>query len=105
MPLLGRRGFTLVEMMIALLLLGLVSAAVYQVLVNNQRLYMAQTQTIDLNQNLRAAAAILPAEFREIDAVDGDITAMSATSITFRAMRKLAFICVPPVLGGGLGQI
>ena len=73
MSLLTRRGFTLIELMIALVLLGLVSTAVYKVLVNNQRVYLAQTQTIDLQQNIRAAAAILPAEFRELDAADGDI--------------------------------
>jgi len=105
MPLLARRGFTLIELMIALVLLGLVSTAVYKVLVNNQRLYLAQTQTIDLQQNIRAAAAILPAEFRELDAADGDIKAMTATSLRIRAMRELAFVCRDPVLGGGLGQI
>src|SRR5881296_4487916 len=105
MSLLTRRGFSLIELMIALVLLGLVSAAVYKVLVNNQRLYLAQTQTIDLNQNIRAAAAILPAELRELDAVDGDITFMGPDSIRIRAMRQLAFVCATPQLAIGLGQI
>src|SRR5213596_4420493 len=105
MPLLARRGFTLVELLVALTLLGIVSAAIYKVLVNNQRLYLAQTQTIDLNQNLRAAAAILPAEFRELDAADGDITAMGPDSIRMRTGRQLAFLCATPLLGGGAGQI
>ena len=105
MSLLTRRGFTLIELMIALVLLGLVSAAVYKVLVNNQRVYLAQTQTIDLQQNIRAAAAILPAEFRELDAADGDIKGMGPDSLRIRAMRQLAFVCATPALGGGLGQI
>jgi len=105
MPVLARRGFTLIELMIALVLLGIVSTAVYKVLVSNQRLYTAQTQTIDLQQNIRAAAAILPAEFRELDAADGDIKGMTATSLRIRAMRELAFVCADPVLGGGIGQI
>ncbi len=105
MSLLARRGFSLIELMIALVLLGLVSTAVYKVLVNNQRLYLAQTQTIDLQQNIRAAAAILPAEFRELDAADGDISAMGPDSIWMRAMRQLAFLCATPPLGAGVGQI
>ena len=105
MSLLGRRGYTIIELLIALVLLGMVSAAIYKVLVNNQRLYLAQTQTIDLNQNMRAAATILPAEFRELDSPDGDIQAMSATSITIRAMRLLGFVCLTPPLGGGIGQL
>ncbi len=96
----SRRGFTMVELLVALVLLGIVSAALYRVLVNNQRLYMAQTARIDLSQNIRAAGNIMPAEFRELDASDGDITAMSATSISIRAMRWTSFVCVAPLLNG-----
>lgn len=101
----GRRGFTMIELLVALVLLGLVSAALYRVLVNNQRLYMAQTQRIDLSQNIRAASTILPAEFRELDASEGDITAMSATSISIRAMRWVGFACNLPALGGALNAV
>lgn len=101
----GRRGFTMIELLVALVLLGLVSAALYRVLVNNQRLYMAQTQRIDMSQNIRAAGSILPAEFRELDASEGDITAMSATSISMRAMRWLGFACNTPPLGGALTSV
>jgi len=102
---LTRRGFTLVELLVALVLLAIVSTALFRVLANNQRLYQAQTQQIDLQQNIRAAENILPAEFRELDAADGDITAMSATSLSIRAMRWLGFACSPPVLGGALGGV
>src|SRR5258705_1900142 len=101
----GRRGFTMIELLVALVLLGIVSAAVYRVLVNNQRLYMAQTQRIDLSQNIRAAGSILAAEFRELDASEGDIIAMSADSISLRAMRWLGFACNVPPLGGALGAV
>jgi len=101
----ARRGFTMVELLVALVLLGLVSAALYRVLVNNQRLYMAQTQRIDLSQNIRAAANILPAELREIDAAEGDIISMSPTKLEIRAMRWIGFVCVQPVLGGALNPV
>jgi hypothetical protein len=74
---------------------------VYRVLVNNQRVYQAQTQRLDLQQNIRAGVSILPAELREINATDGDILAMSPNSITVRAMRQLAILCNRPVLGVG----
>lgn len=96
----SRRGFTILELLVALVLLGLVSTAIYRVLVNNQRLYMAQTQRIDLSQNIRAANTILSAEFRELDAFDGDITSMGPDSLVIRGMRWLSFICVPPALAG-----
>ena len=100
---LTRRGFTLIELMVALVLLGMISAAVYQVLVSDQRIYQAQTQKIDLQQNIRAAVTILPAEFRVLNASDGDIYAMGPDSIKIRAMRVFAVVCDTPVLGGALG--
>lgn len=98
---LNRKGLTLIELLVALVLLGIVSMGVYRVLVNNQRVYQAQTQRLDLQQNIRAGVSILPAELRELDATDGDIRAMSPTSITVRAMRQLAILCNQPVLGLG----
>lgn len=102
---LTRRGFTLVELLVALVLLGLVSVSIYRVLVNNQRIYQAQTQRIDLQQNIRAAVTLLPAELRELDASDGDIVAMAPTSLTVRASRQLGFICSLPVIAAPLGGV
>src|SRR5256885_3803149 len=39
----------------------------FRSLVTNQQTYLAQTQRIDLQQNLRAGVTILPADFRELD--------------------------------------
>jgi prepilin-type N-terminal cleavage/methylation domain-containing protein len=99
------QGYTLVELLVALVLLGIVSTGIYRTLVTHQQTSLAQTQRIDLQQNLRAAVTILPAEIRELDATDGDIHDMTATSLTIRAMRQLGVICQEPVLGGGLGGI
>jgi prepilin-type N-terminal cleavage/methylation domain-containing protein len=96
---LSRRGLTLVELLVALVIMGIVSAALYRVLVNNQRVYQAQTQRIDLQQNIRAAATIMPGELREADANEGDIVVMSPTSITFRAMRWMGYMCNAPLTG------
>ena len=104
----SRRGFTLVELLVALILMGIVSTAVYQLLVNNQRVYQQQTQRVQLNETLRSAVAILPAELREEDATDpiaSDIVAMTTSSITFKAMRNLYQICQTPVNMGGTGSV
>jgi prepilin-type N-terminal cleavage/methylation domain-containing protein len=105
MPQLTRRGFSLVELLIAMVLLAIVVAGLYRALMTNQRVYQQQTQVIGLQQNMRAAAAILPQELREVDASDSDITAMSATSLSIRAHRWTGVMCSPPAtgLGAGLG--
>ena len=101
-PARARCGMTLVEILVALVMLGVVSGALYRVLLNNQRIYQTQTQHNALEQDIRAAVSVLPAELREIDATDGDILAMSPTALTIRGMRWLGFICAPPVLGGAV---
>jgi len=105
MPHLTRRGFSLVELLIAMVLLAIVVTGLYRALMTNQRVYQQQTQVIGLQQNMRAAAAILPQELRELDATENDIYAMTATSLTVRAHRWTGVMCTPPPtgLGAGLG--
>jgi prepilin-type N-terminal cleavage/methylation domain-containing protein len=104
-PTIARRlppGYTLIELLVAIVIFGLVAGGVMNAIISAQRSSIAQSQRIDLQQNLRAAAVVLPAELRSLDAVDGDIQAMAANSITIRAMRQLAIICTPPVMGAAL---
>ena len=97
-----RRGFTLIELLVAMVILGLVAGGVMNVIIASQRGSSDQAQRVDMQQNLRAANAILPAEIRALNAVDGDIKAMAATSLTIRAVRQLAIICTLPVTGAVL---
>lgn len=84
----------MIELVVALGLLGLVCAVVYRVLVINQRLFLSQTQRIDVNQNLRAAVTVLTAELRELDASDGDVAGpLEASRLDIRAMRWIGFVC------------
>jgi prepilin-type N-terminal cleavage/methylation domain-containing protein len=104
----NRRGFTLIELLIGLVLTSVVALSIYQVLVNNQRVHRVQTERIDLNATLRAAVSIIPAELREMnasDTADSDIAAMSASSITYKAMRTMNFVCAPPTSSGTSGSV
>jgi prepilin-type N-terminal cleavage/methylation domain-containing protein len=105
MPVLMRRGMTLVELLVALVLFGIVSAAIYRATVTHQRAFESQVERIGLAQNLRATAAVLPPEIRELDAADGDILSMSATSLTVRAFRQFGILCAAPSLGGVLSAL
>ncbi len=103
-----RRGFTLVEVLVGLVLLGLVSAVLFQVIVGSQRVSRAQTARSEVQGSARAGALMLPGDFREIGFSNGpysaanlsDIIAMSANSIQVRAQRGFGFTC--GTLGGSL---
>lgn len=60
----NRHGFTLVEMMITLVISGIIVSAIYAAYVTQQRVYLAQEQVAEMQQNLRAAADILTREIR-----------------------------------------
>jgi prepilin-type N-terminal cleavage/methylation domain-containing protein len=95
----NHRGFTLVEVLIALVLLGIVSTALYQLLVANQRLYRAQVESVATNESARATIAILPGEIRELSAGSGDVIAMDGTSLTYKGMQAVYIQCAPPNTG------
>jgi prepilin-type N-terminal cleavage/methylation domain-containing protein len=101
----GRGGFTLPELVVALVLLGIVCTVIYRLLVGTQRLYQWQTQRIELDDNLRSAMAILPTELRELDASDpvgSDIIEMTDSSLAYKAMRSLRWVCADVQAGSQL---
>lgn len=96
-----RRGFTLVELLIALVLAGAVSTAIYHVFTAGVRLFRQQAAQALVAQNLRVAHAIFTTELRALDATDSagsDIIAMDSAAITYKAMRSFGVLCRPPDL-------
>jgi prepilin-type N-terminal cleavage/methylation domain-containing protein len=95
----NHRGFTLIEIMIAVLIMVVVSSAIFKLLTTNQRLSRAQAANVDLQSNERAAALVVPAELRELNTViagtvaQNDILDLQNTSIRYRGMRGLGFVC------------
>jgi len=102
---LSARGVSLVELLVALTLFALLATAAIGLLRRTQDFYRATAQAIDLRQSLRVAATLLPAEVRELDAVDGDIVAMTPTALTIRATRQLAILCRAPEPGALMGTL
>jgi hypothetical protein len=85
-----------VEMLIGLVLLGIVTTTLYRILTTNQRLARAQTEQVSLQSAVRTGSLVVANELRELGintAGASDILAMSATSITYRAMRSIGVAC------------
>jgi prepilin-type N-terminal cleavage/methylation domain-containing protein len=99
------RGFTLVEIVIALALTLIVTGSIHQLLVTTQRLSRTQAAQVDLQSNIRAGAFVIANELRELSAVEGgsadqtDILSVSGSAITYRAARGIGFVCQPPLAG------
>jgi len=99
-----RRGFTLVELLVALILLTFVLGGIYKLLNTTQRVSRAQAERIDMQSNMRAGTLIVPAELRSIGfdsvpaaAANGpvvpDLQSIQPNSVQFRAYRGLGIVC------------
>lgn len=94
-----RRGFTLIELIVALTLFGLVTGAIYGVLRTNQVTYQWQVAQVDMHNTLRTTLSVLRNDLRDLDAGDplgSDIFSMSSNELVYRATRSLWFLCQPP---------
>ena len=95
----GRRGFTLVEIMMALAVTLIVTGAMYNLLLKTQRLTRTQSARVALQSSVRAGALIVANELGELNANSGgstsqnDVLAFGAHAVTYRAMRGIGFIC------------
>lgn len=89
-----RPGFTLAELLVVMVLLGIIGGAIVSFLVRQQRFYNGVQSIIDTRRQIRQAAAMLPADLRGISSVGGDIYAMTDSSIDIRATTGTSVVCV-----------
>lgn len=59
-------GFTIIELLIAMAASALVMAAIYVLFVSQQRHYMAQSQVVEMQQNLRSGTGMMESDLRMV---------------------------------------
>src|SRR5438094_7428245 len=88
-----RAGFTLIELVIAMVLMSLVGGAIVKLLLQQQRIYNSTTDLIQTRQQIRQAAARLPSDLRGISGVGGDISSMSDSPLECRSAFTDSVVC------------
>jgi prepilin-type N-terminal cleavage/methylation domain-containing protein len=92
-----RHGFTLTEIIVALITFSIVATVLTRVLMSSQRVTTAQQTRAMMQSNLRVASFVVPNELRMLNQSDStDILDVSDSSITYRAMRGYYVMCVNP---------
>jgi prepilin-type N-terminal cleavage/methylation domain-containing protein len=89
----NRRGLTLPELLVAMILLAIVGGGLTRVLLKQQQYYKDASKTAESKRELRLGASVMPAELRSISSSGGDILAMSESEIEMRAYIGSAVIC------------
>ena len=91
------RGFTLIEILMALVIFSTVAMVLTRLLITSQRTTTAQAVRASLQSNLRVGSMVVPNELRMLNQADStDILDVSDTSITYRAMRGYYVLCEVP---------
>lgn len=88
-----RRGLTLPELLVAILLLAIVGGALTRVMVKQQQFYKDASKTAGAKRELRLGATLLPGELRSISSSGGDILSMSESEVVMRAFIGTSIIC------------
>ena len=88
-----RRGMTLVEIMISLVLLGIVSGVIMRVIMRQQRFYTGVNQIMTQRSQLRQATAVLPVDLRSLSSIGDDILAARDSSIEFMVNVGTGVVC------------
>ena len=88
-----RRGMTLVEILVALVLLGIVSGVVMRVVMRQQRFYQGVNQIMTQRSQLRQATSVLPIDLRSLSSVGNDIAWATDSSIVFNVTVGTGAVC------------
>jgi prepilin-type N-terminal cleavage/methylation domain-containing protein len=88
-----RRGFTLVELLIVVVLFGIVSGTLIRVIARQQRFYRGATEMVDVRSQLRQATSLLPMDIRGLSSIDADIQSMSDSAMQFNANFGSGMAC------------
>lgn len=87
----NRRGFTLVELLIATIVAGILGTALARLLVNDSRFVARQAAMLSSRSTARTAMNWMVTELRMVS--DGGLTAASSSSITLRVPYAFGIVC------------
>ena len=87
------RGFTLAELMVAVVLLGVVTVTVTVVAARQQRLFRGTLRALEQHGQLRQGAGVVEGVLRGLSPESGDILALSDTALEVVAAIGSAVVC------------
>ena len=87
----NKKGFTLVELLVAMAITGIVAGAIFTAFQSQQKSYITQDQVTEMQQNLRAGMGLM---VREIRMAGFDPYGNSGAGITGAAGNTLTFTLV-----------
>ena len=89
----SRPGFTMIELLIVVSLLGIIGTMLTTIMVRQQRFHRAVMNVTDARARMRDVSTIMPTDLRSISTAGGDLLVISDTSMQFRAFVGTSIMC------------
>ena len=89
----SRRGFTLVELLVAIVLLAIVAGGMMGIIVRQQQFYSGSAGVLETRGSVRDGMAMITSDLRSLSPSKLDIYAMGRTFIEFRLNTGAATVC------------
>ena len=89
----SRRGFSLIELLVALVVGLMVVTGVVQMMIAQSRGWRKQREVIDIRETAREALDLLSWDLRQSAVGQSTLSAVSANSVTLRSPRGLGIVC------------
>jgi prepilin-type N-terminal cleavage/methylation domain-containing protein len=93
-----RRGFSMIEVIVALVVGMIVLGSVVQMLIVQGKGYRKQREQVDVRETAREAASLLSWDLRQAASAGSPFAVMGANSVTMRSFRGLGTICAKHAL-------
>ena len=93
-----RRGFTMIELIVAFVVGLIVLGSVVQMMIVQGRGYRKQREMVDVRETAREAAALLSWDLRQAAVAGSPFVVMGANTVTIRSPRGLGTICAKHAL-------
>jgi len=89
----ARRAFTLIELMVAIVLLAIVAGGMMGIIVRQQQFYSGSAGVLETRGSVRDGMAMITSDLRSLSPSKQDIYAMGRTFIEFRLSTAAAIVC------------
>jgi prepilin-type N-terminal cleavage/methylation domain-containing protein len=89
----ARKGLTLAELLIVLVIMGVVGTTIIKMIQRQQQFYRGTSDIVDARTQVRHATTVLATDLRSVSAAAGDITETSDTAMTIVANTGSSVVC------------
>lgn len=89
----ARRGFTLVELLVTIIVLAVIGTLLATSMLGQQRFFQRAYEMVGVRRELRTAMSMVPTDLRGLSSIGGDVLSFTSEEMTFRATVGASIVC------------